>query len=80
MKARKINGINIRRKRKKVHVAGMEPMRSNQVDTLQVVTQHDAGNAAAGEDAERKGAVENRNERKGKRDSLYKIVVNVRNA
>ena len=32
---------------KKMNVVGMEPMRSNQIDTLQVVAQQDAGNAMA---------------------------------
>lgn len=53
--------------REETHRAGKQFMRSNQVDTLQVVAQQDATVRVTVENG---GIVENRNERKGKRYSL----------
>ena len=70
----------MQRARKRKHIAGTKPIRSNQVDTLQVVTQNDAMVAAANEgEGGEKGTVGNRNQRKIKRDSLCKILVSIPN-
>jgi hypothetical protein len=64
--------------RKRKHIAETKPIRSNQVDTLQVVTQNDARDAVANEgEGGESGTVGNRNERKRKGDSLCKIRVNI---